>query len=138
MRTFASFESFSPVSWARGPAGRATAPIGLAIASLMVVLPWKLSAAGAGERQHPARHPRLHLLDLPRVEEILRLHAVHRIDRAVEILLVAERYGGVDSHAALELSVRRGPGFFARGHALGRHEGLPAPARDRVEDVGLR
>ena len=88
------------------------------------------------QRMHPALHARLGVLDVLLGEELLRLHLVDRIDRPQEVALVAERHRGIDAHAALELRVRRGPLLVARGHALGRHEGLAAPARDRIEDVG--
>ena len=87
---------------------------------------------------HPADHARLGVVDVLLGEEVLRLHLVDRIDRPQEVALVAERHRGIDAHAALEARVRRGPLLVARGHALGRHEGLAAAAGDRIEDVGLR
>src|SRR5574341_2452355 len=88
--------------------------------------------------ENPTGHARLHLRDLPRIEEVLRLDAVHRVNRAVEVLLVAERHGGIDSHAAFEKRVRGGPRFLAGRQSLGGHEVLAAAAWDRIEDVGLR
>src|SRR6266511_3575094 len=100
--------------------------------------PTEASSSAAGERVDPADHARLGVLDILLGEEVLGLDLVDRIDRPQEVALVTERYRGIDAHAALELRVRRGPLLVARGHALGRHEGLAAAARDRVEDVGAR
>ena len=55
----------------------------------------------------------------------------------MEVLLIAKRHCGIDTHAALETGVGSGPLLVAGGHALGRHEGLATPTRNRVEDVGL-
>src|SRR5437773_1204643 len=90
------------------------------------------------QRLHPAVHARARVLDVLPAEEILRPHAVDRIDWPQKVALVAEWHSGIDAHAALEVRIRGGPLLVARGHALGRHKSLPAPARDRVEDVGAR
>src|SRR5262249_2934137 len=96
------------------------------------------SSPAARQRMYPALHARARVLDVLPSEEVLGLYLVDRIDRPQKIALVAERHGGIDAHAALELGVRGGPLLVGCGHALGRHEGLAAPTRDRVEDVGAR
>src|SRR2546423_1375387 len=96
------------------------------------------SAPGAGERVDPSDHARACVLDVLPAEEVLRLDPIDRIDRTQEVALVAERYRGIDAHAALEIGIRGRPLLLPRGHAFGRHEGLTAAARNRVEDVGAR
>src|SRR3974390_3028221 len=97
-----------------------------------------LLAAAAGERGHPSVHPRFGVRDILRAEEVLRLHAIDRVDRPQEVAFVAERHRRIDAHAAFELRVRCGPLLVAGCHALGRHEGLPASAGDRIQNVGTR
>src|SRR5262245_6722679 len=100
-------------------------------------LTWR-SAPGAGERVDPSDHARARVLDVLPAEEVFRLDPIDGIDRTQEVALVAERYRGIDAHAALEIGVRGRPLLLPCGHALGRHEGLTAAARNRVEDVGAR
>src|SRR6516165_11440454 len=88
------------------------------------------------QRMHPALHALLGVGDVVLGEEILRPHLVDRLDRAEKVALVAERHGGIDAHAAFELGVRRCPLLLTRRHALSRHEGLAAAARNRIENVG--
>src|SRR5260370_15513094 len=73
-----------------------------------------------GSRQyfHPAMHPLLCSLDRRLREELLRVDSVHGIDRAMEILLIAERHRGIDAHAAFKTRVGRRPFLLARGHSL--------------------
>src|SRR5687768_6353479 len=92
-------------------------------------------AAGAGEALDPALHEGLGLGDVVVAEPLLGVDAVHGVDGAVEVLLVAVGHGGVDAHAALEAGVGGGPFLVARRHALGRLEGLADAAGDGVEDV---
>src|SRR5260370_42653438 len=93
-----------------------------------------------GSRQyfHPAMHPLLCSLDRRLREELLGINFVHRIDRAMEILFVAERHGGIDAHAAFETRVGRGPFLLSRGHALLWLERLSDAAWQRVDNVGVR
>src|SRR5262249_59879469 len=82
------------------------------------------------QRVHPTLHARAGVLDVRLREEILGLDLVDGVDRPQEVALIAERHGGIDPHAALELRVRGGPLLLAGGHALGWHERLAATARD--------
>src|SRR4051812_29787407 len=50
--------------------------------------PSTASPTGSGQRMHPADHARAGVLDILLAEEILRLDAVDRIDRAEKIALV--------------------------------------------------
>src|SRR5256886_4830130 len=95
-------------------------------------------AAVPGERFDPAMHDGLRAGDLGIVEPLLRIHAVDRVDRPHEVVLVAVRHRRVDGHAALEARVHAGPLLVAGGGALLRDEGLTDAAEERVEDVGPR
>src|SRR5580704_7219416 len=94
------------------------------------------SAPGPRQRIHPAVHALLGVGDVLFGEPVLGLDLVDRIDRAQEVALIPKRNGGIDAHAAFELGVGRRPLPVARGHALGRHEGLAAAAGDRVQNIG--
>ncbi len=86
---------------------------------------------------HPALHAALGVLNIFISEPFFEVDSVDGINRAHKIALVTERNGGVDAHAALETGIRGRPFAFAGGHALGGHEGLAAPAGQRIDDVGL-
>ena len=71
----------------------------------------------------------LGVVDVFVAEPLVELDSINRIHRTHKVALVAERNGGVDTHAAFETGIRCRPLFFAGGHAFGRHEGLAATAR---------
>src|SRR6478736_3449856 len=87
---------------------------------------------------YPSGHARSSVLNILFAEEIFRLHLIDGIYRTQEVALVTERHGGIDAHAAFEHGVRGGPLLVTGSHAFGRHERLPAPPGDRVENIGTR
>src|SRR4029453_1162821 len=91
----------------------------------------------ARQGMHPTMHAAFGILNIFVREPFLEIDSIDWINGAHEVALVAEWYGGVDAHAAFEARVRRRPFLFAGGHTLGRHESLPAAARQRIDDVGL-
>src|SRR5713226_2236034 len=95
-------------------------------------------ASSPSQRLDPAAHQRLAFGDVGAAQPFLEVDPVHRVHGAVEVLLVAERHRGVDTHAAFERGVGGGPFLVAGGHALGRLEGLPYATGQRVEDVHPR
>src|SRR2546423_2229380 len=95
-------------------------------------------AAVPGERLDPAVHDGLRARDLGIVEPLLRIHAIDRVDRSHEVVLVAVRHRRVDGHPALEPRVHPCPLFVAGGETLLPDEGLADPAEQRVKDVGAR
>jgi hypothetical protein len=82
---------------------------------------------------------RLRVGDVLLAEEVLGLDPVDR-DRPGAGSRSRSRTAPVASMPMppLETGVRGRSTASRRGHALGRHEGLAAPARDRIEDVGAR
>src|SRR5437870_11076340 len=86
----------------------------------------------------PATHPRLRVLNVLVTEPFFQVNFIHRVDWTHKIALITKRNGGIDAHAALEHRIGRGPFSFTGSHALGRHEGLAAPTRQRIDDVSLR
>src|SRR6266511_2875661 len=83
-------------------------------------------------------HERLAHRDLVLTEPLVLLDLVDRLHRPHAVVLVPERHGRVDRHAALEARVHRGPLRAARGEALRRDEGLARASGHWVEDVVAR
>src|SRR5215467_12008391 len=85
----------------------------------------------------PAVHARPGVLDVLLIEPPLQIDLIDRIDRTHKVALITERNRGIDSHAAFETSIRRGPFSFTCGHTFGGHKGLSASAGKRIYDVGF-
>src|SRR2546430_529158 len=95
-------------------------------------------AAVPRERLDPAVHDRLRARDLGIVEPLLRVHAIDRVDRPHEVVLVPVRHGRVDRHPALEARVHAGPLLVARGETLLRDECLADSPPEAAADVSAR
>src|SRR5207245_11135350 len=91
-------------------------------------------------RQHlnPTVHALLGAIEFRLREELQRIDFVDWIDGAMKVLLVTVRHGRIDSHAAFEPSVRRGPFLLARGHSFLRLKSLTNASWRRIDNIGMR
>src|SRR5919198_5662019 len=95
-------------------------------------------SSGTSQREDPAMHARLGVLNIFVSEEFFQIDPLDGIDRTHKVALVAERNRGIDTHTAFEHGIGSGPFPLAGGHALGGHEGLPASPGEWIYNVGLR